>query len=768
MSGPGHARELRAARRRRPRGANAAAPRPGLASMPVPMALLGALALMALSVALLPAGGCGRGRGGDEGGDDVRVVVDPARAPNVVVYLIDALRRDHLGCYGYARPTSPAFDRLAGEAGPLPDYRVPASWTKPSVATLLTGLHPLLHGSQERSDRLWPGWLTLPEVFAQAGYATIAVVANPVVHPDFGYAQGFGAFRDASDLATTTKASSENVNRMFREELDALAAAGGPRRPFFAYLHTMDPHAPYAPRRRYLEAFLAGGDGNVPPRGELAERTPEEAERQRGLKRTLRQPADGQPYAAVDTRHERGRLLRLGIMDEQRPQDPTPDYIAGLVDLYDAEIRQNDDQLAALIETLQARGLWENTVLIALSDHGEGFYAHGLFGHGNSLYAELTRAPCAAHWPAGATGRAGRAWWSAARQRPVTAMELGAALPVLAGLARRSPLTVNAAWAERHAPGPGAAAADLEAVGSLTVTAYRWLSWEEGDRRSLFAYRPERERRLHDLRRDPGEAAPLAEPAALAASQAALDLVLARWTPGLVVAARHAAAGETLRVTAAGPLRDWAPLAWEGEPPPWRDAGAGSLRWDFAADAPGDLDVAILVPLEGSEAEFSVTVERRGRGAGEAPRVLAAAGAMAVAGEGGRDRTAPREEWALPGGPWDPTRAAAAPSLALGVEAAGAAARLRLVGAAAPAGRERGRGRDVAAGERADEGADEAADEAARRLCAALGLPVPPPGAVAARWRGSPLFWGAGDASTLTPAAADKLEQQMKALGYVQ
>lgn len=765
MSGSGHARERRAGRRRWRRGTSVAAARRGRVPAPALAAPPGMLApaalLIALLAALLPAGGCGRGgSGGGEGGDEIRIAVDPARAPNVVVYLIDALRRDHLGCYGYPRPTSPALDRLAREGGPLADYRVPTSWTKPSVATLFTGLHPLLHGCQDRSDRLWPGWLTLPEVFAQAGYATLAVVANPVVHPDFGYAQGFGAFRDASDMTTHTGSSSENVNRMFLEELDALAAAGGPRRPFFAYLHTMDPHAPYTPRRRYLEAFLAGGDGNVLPRGEPAERTPEEAGRQRELTKKLRQPADGQPDAADETRREQRRLLRLGIMDGRRSRNPTPDYIAGLVDLYDAEIRQNDDQLGILIETLQQRGLWENTVLIVLSDHGEGFYAHGLFGHGNSLHAELTRVPCVAHWPAGAAGRAGREWWDAARRRPVHAMELAAALPVLTGLARRSPLTVNAAWAERHAPGPGAAAADLDAVGSLTMTAYRWLGWEEGDRRSLFAYRPERLRLLYDLRRDPGEAAPLAEPASLAASQAALERVLARWLPGLVVAARHAAVGETLRVTAAGPLRDWAPLGWEGEAPPFPVAETGGLRWDLAAAAPGDLDAVILVPQEGSEAEFSLTVERRGRGAGEAPRVLAAAGAAAPAGENGRGRAAPREEWELPGGPWDPARAAAAPTLALNVAAAGAAARLRLAAAGAFAGPGRGPGRDEAAGE--------AADEAARQLCAALGLPVPPAGAVAAGWRASPLSWRAGDASPLTPAAAAKLEQQMKALGYVQ
>jgi arylsulfatase A-like enzyme len=172
----------------------------------------------------------------------------PSGHPNVLLYLIDTLRSDHLGCYGYPRPTSPVIDDFSREAILFERAYAQASWTRPSVASVLTGLYPSRHGAIRREHRLRGDVTMLAEVLSEAGYHTAAFVSNPNVLPVFGFDRGFEVFRDVGSAGG--KPSSRDVNAAVFEYLDRRPKEG----PLFLFVHTMDPHD-YEPPQAFLDRF---------------------------------------------------------------------------------------------------------------------------------------------------------------------------------------------------------------------------------------------------------------------------------------------------------------------------------------------------------------------------------------------------------------------------------------------------------------------------------------------------------------------------------
>ncbi|NIM67895.1 MAG: sulfatase-like hydrolase/transferase, partial [Armatimonadetes bacterium] len=180
------------------------------------------------------------------------------RPPDVFIYLIDALRADHLGCYGYSRPTSPNTDRFAREAVLYEQAHAASRWTRASVATLLTGLYPSAHSvMHKKTDKLaeWP--VMLSEALKEAGYRTCSIVTNSHVTEAFGFDQGVDVFK-SGNLRTP-----DWVNSRAAEFL----AAQDRSHPVFVYLHTVEPHSPYAPEpetfRRFDRGFEGSCDGSV-------------------------------------------------------------------------------------------------------------------------------------------------------------------------------------------------------------------------------------------------------------------------------------------------------------------------------------------------------------------------------------------------------------------------------------------------------------------------------------------------------------------------
>jgi len=290
-------------------------------------------------------------------------------APNVVFITIDTLRADHLGCYGYERPTSPFLDSLAAEGTMFEDPVAPAAWTKPSTGTILTGLYPSRHGALHHGSllQLPEGQRTMAEAFQASGRVTAGFVTNPNIKRVFAFDRGFDEYFDSPVEDTVTLAAIRStrfghvVMSLFRHQFNwnyqndvrqtnrhvfSWLDANRDNR-FFLYVHYIDPHIPYDPPSIYRELF------------------------------------------ARDT----GLLL---FNDRKREVG---------IDRYDGEIRYADAGIRELVEHMKRLGIWENTLFVLTSDHGEEFFEHGVMGHGFSLFQEVVRVPLIVHGPGVAAGR---------------------------------------------------------------------------------------------------------------------------------------------------------------------------------------------------------------------------------------------------------------------------------------------------------------------------------------------------------------------------
>lgn len=268
--------------------------------------------------------------------------------PHVLVYLVDTLRADHLGVYGYGRPTSPRIDEFAGDALVFDSMVASSGWTRTAVASLMTGLSPPSHQVYGRLDSLPAGTTTLASLMGDAGYESLAVITNGIVSPAFGFDQGFDTFRYLGEERTQRiHQYSDRVNETFFDWLDGRRSDA----PFFAYLHTMDVHAPYTPPEPYAARFAAANSTE------------------------LVNPREAKILAAETP----------GLSDEDVRDD--------LVSKYDAEIAYNDHSFGELIRGLRRRRLYDRTLLILLSDHGEEFLDHGGYEHLRTLYSEILDVP---------------------------------------------------------------------------------------------------------------------------------------------------------------------------------------------------------------------------------------------------------------------------------------------------------------------------------------------------------------------------------------
>jgi arylsulfatase A-like enzyme len=286
---------------------------------------------------------------------------DPDQRPNVLVVLIDALRADHLGCYGHSRDTSPIIDSLSRESVLFETAMSPASWTKPSIPSLFTGLYPIQHGvftgnTQDSADRITSDVLrdehiTLAEALREAGYATGAFVENVQISSFMGFDQGFDVY--AEDLG-----DAQSISNRFIKWLDS-----GIEGPFFGYVHYLDPHWPYVPPAPFDTMFS-------PP-----------------------------AQTSVDFNNVNWKYLERQI--QSGDVKLSPDDLEAMRSLYDGEIRYTDTALAGILEALRERGLYENTIFVLTADHGEEFMEHGRIGHGNTLYDEVLHIPLIIRAPRG-------------------------------------------------------------------------------------------------------------------------------------------------------------------------------------------------------------------------------------------------------------------------------------------------------------------------------------------------------------------------------
>jgi len=287
------------------------------------------------------------------------------RPTNVLLVSVDTVRPDHLSLYGYARPTSPHLDAFARAAMTYDNAYAPATFTSPSVVSLLTGVYPAAHGVRFLFQPLAAGTWTLAGHLRAHGWRTGAVVSNFVLtRAASGLAAEFDDYDDTL-VEEEVRRGKKVVQRDARATTDAALAwlERHRERPFFLWVHYIDPHGPYAAPAPF-DARFSGS----PPREVKEAKIPD--------------------YQRV------GHVADVGYY----------------VDQYDGELAYSDEHVGRLLRGTDALGLLATTIVVLTSDHGETLTErHGgrpvWFDHGQDVWEELARVPLVVYRPGGPTGR---------------------------------------------------------------------------------------------------------------------------------------------------------------------------------------------------------------------------------------------------------------------------------------------------------------------------------------------------------------------------
>ncbi len=267
---------------------------------------------------------------------------DTARPPisNVVVIVVDSLRADHLGLYGYDRPTSPFLDAFASQSIVYDAAWAPSSYTSQSVAAILTGRLPTSGGSTGLMEaEPSSAASTLANDFRRNGGRT-GFFSNQSLLTKRGFTRGF------EDVGIDDSNNAAEVADQALQFLDDIAGE-----PFLIYAHLAEPHQPYSPTAEDLDLFL---------------------------------PADAGP-TTVPEQQDRLESGATPTLD-----DPA---IAWLVAAYDAEVLAADIAIRRLVEGLEARELTDRTLIVVTGSQGEEFLDHGWLGHAWTLHEESLRVP---------------------------------------------------------------------------------------------------------------------------------------------------------------------------------------------------------------------------------------------------------------------------------------------------------------------------------------------------------------------------------------
>lgn len=270
---------------------------------------------------------------------------------NVILVVFDALRADYIEPYGDPITKTPAMSALAAGGVTFANATSSASWTRCSAASYLTSLRPPAHQVLEEEDMLSSGVPLLPEVMKELGYRTLSVVNNAQVSPTFGFGRGFDQVKEIFGNRPSQSADpAAQFDTIWKSNVDPFLASDRGK-PFFIYLHEIDPHAPYVPPAPFNNLY---GDFS---------------------------------WLNIDQTKAFSNLVAQGAMGL------TPEQINGLQSLYRGEITYMDGYLQALMNRLREQELDRETLLVFFSDHGEEIMDHNAMRHGATLYEEVTRVP---------------------------------------------------------------------------------------------------------------------------------------------------------------------------------------------------------------------------------------------------------------------------------------------------------------------------------------------------------------------------------------
>ncbi|HEY3297951.1 MAG TPA: sulfatase [Armatimonadota bacterium] len=286
-------------------------------------------------------------------------MLNSSRQPNVIVVMVDTLRADHVGYSGYSRNTTPNIDRFSQSSTRFERAVAQASWTTPSVTSFMTSRYPQtlftdpVVGPPDNYTRIRipDNFTTIAEFFKDRGYTTGAVISNPQFSRRINADQGFDFF---DDTPCGKDISSPDVFAGARKWISAHN-----KQRFFLYVLFMDPHSPFVGHPAYnFDPAYQGKDARQ---------------------------ADVDPY-----------------LDKNWHPTCGPKHLKAL---YDSEIAFTDTYVGRLFDELKKKGVYDDSMIIFLSDHGEGFGEHGAYFHGRTLYNELLNVPLAIKLPGQRRGK---------------------------------------------------------------------------------------------------------------------------------------------------------------------------------------------------------------------------------------------------------------------------------------------------------------------------------------------------------------------------
>jgi arylsulfatase A-like enzyme len=287
--------------------------------------------------------------------------------PNIILISADSLRANHLGCYGYNLATSPRIDKMASEGVLSEQMFCPVIPTQPSHTTLFTGQSPLRHGVVAHGGKAKLGRSApfLPELLRDEGYLTCAI--DTLFRERMWFARGYEYIIDPSihHVFYANVTQEELTDRAVRWIKNFTESD-----PFFLFIHYWDVHYPYVPPKKYREMFYPGGT-----------------------------PIDPNNHALDEWwSHPIGTMARDTWLRTGKGVINDPNFVTGL---YDGEVKYLDDGIGNLIESLDAMGKLDNTMIILMADHGESMTEHRVFYDHYGLYDNVIQVPFVVRWPSG-------------------------------------------------------------------------------------------------------------------------------------------------------------------------------------------------------------------------------------------------------------------------------------------------------------------------------------------------------------------------------
>ena len=295
---------------------------------------------------------------------------------NVILISLDTLRRDFVGLYrSDAGVVTPNIDGLANSSVVFDNALAPVPFTLPSHMTLFTGLEPDVHGVETEDFKLSRTIPTLTEILSVNGFHAVGITTNLLMSPGFGFERGFESYeRLEFDLVYSDRVRNRAFDLIDRRP-------PGDNRPFFLFLHFNDAHSDY----------------HHVAKNPLPYYVPDELVREAFPDLDVLQFCDSEDNCATD----------MLVAANETHREIANEYLGRIRRLYGLGVEYLDEELGLLFDGLKERGLWENSIIIVTSDHGEEFREHGEFLH-RQPYIETMAIPLIIKLPNGKHGGARR------------------------------------------------------------------------------------------------------------------------------------------------------------------------------------------------------------------------------------------------------------------------------------------------------------------------------------------------------------------------